>query len=306
MTVEGAVLTRTRRGVLVKWEGGPPVTCLVPGKGKAFGMPVPGDRIRFTPPSTTQSGWVEEILPRDSLLQRYVYGRIKEIAANMDQALILATPDHPVVSPRLIDRLLVGCSVGGLDAQILINKTDLFTVEHLDEYTTPFRQAGYPVHLLSALGGANVEAVEKLLRDRVSLLCGPSGVGKSTLLNRLIEDLDLDTASLSDNTGRGVHTTTFTRLFPLPGGGTVADSPGIREFHPVVEPDDLAPHFHEFREFIPHCEFRNCRHLDDDGCAVKLAVENGDIHPTRYESYRILYDSQQEGPRRGRQNLVEP
>ncbi len=306
ISATGIVLTRTRNGVIVKWDGDEPADCRVPGKGKSFGMPVPGDHIRFTPPTKTKDGWVQEILPRSSLLNRYVYGRIKEIAANMEQVLILATPDEPVVSPRLVDRMLVGCSVGNMDATILLNKADLFTDDQLDAYSEPWRQAGYKVIKVSAKTGTNIDLVEAQLTGRISLLSGPSGVGKSTLMNRLIADLDLDTSALSTNTGRGVHTTTYTRLFPFPSGGTVADSPGIREFHPVVETDELAQHFVEFRKFSPDCEFRNCLHFDDEGCAVNRAVEAGLIHPDRYESYRILHASLLEGPRRGRQNLVTP
>ncbi len=298
--LQGTVLTRSRDGVLVTGAGGVH-RCRVPGKGRHFGMPAPGDRVRFRPETGTADGVVREVLPRETLYRRYVFGRIKEIAANMERLVLIATPRLPRVAPRLVDRMLVGASEGGLEASVVVNKLDLLPVDEAEGWTGPWRRAGYPVLFVSAVTGEGLERLEEQLRGRTSLLAGPSGVGKSTLLNRLIEELDLDTAALSNATGRGVHTTSFTRLFPLPGGGTVADSPGVREFQPVVEPGELHRHFPEFTGPAEGCEYPGCLHLENTrGCAVRAAVEAGEVDSRRYESYLILYRSLSEGPQRGR------
>ncbi len=300
---EGIVLTRTRIGVLVTSAVGEPhVVCRVRGKGKKIGMPVPGDTVRYTPPTSTSDGWVTEILERRSLYQRYSFGAIKEIAANMDQLVLMVTPDSPPVSPRLLDRMLVGASVGNMEPLILLNKSDLFTREQMEEYLAPAQTARYKSIIVSSETGESVREAETFLKGKTSLLVGPSGVGKSTLLNRLIKDLELDTSALSDASGRGVHTTTFTRLFPLPNGGIIADSPGVREFFPVVEADELHLHFPEFTQYRDDCDYEDCLHLKEEGCAVKNAVENGGIHPDRYQSYQLLYESILQGPKRGRQS----
>jgi len=301
-TLTGTILTRAKSGLMVQADHDESHHwCRYPQKGRGA-MPVPGDRVSFLPQTETTDGWVEEILERKNLLRRWSFGRIKEIASNMEQVLILATPEEPVVHPRLVDRMLVGASVGKMDALIVVNKIDLIGMDTALEWSKPWRMAGYDVLHISAETGEGLEVLHGRLRNRVSLLAGASGVGKSTVLNRLIEDLDLDTSAISEATGRGVHTTSFTRLFPVPGGGVVADSPGVREFHPVLDdPKELEKHFHEIGSRSGECAYTHCLHREDsDGCAVRAAVENGEIHPLRYESYQILYTSLLEGPLRGR------
>jgi len=303
--MRGRVVTRARNGVFVApGKNSELHFCRVPSKGKStrVNMPVPGDWIVYDPPSDVTDGWVRGIEPRISLFRRYVFARIKDIAANMEQVLLLICPESPVVSPRLVDRMLAGASAGKLEPVIVLNKSDLFSRKRIEEYLQPWRDAGYPVLVISALKGNGLEQLENVLSGRDSLLFGASGVGKSTLLNRLIDDLDLDTSSISRATGRGVHTTTFTYLYSLPDGGIVADTPGIREFYPVVEADELRFHFPEFEPLSEECAWRDCLHLDEEGCAVRAAAEDGRIHPARYQSYRILYRSLLEGPDRGRRH----
>ncbi|MBZ0264855.1 ribosome small subunit-dependent GTPase A [bacterium] len=275
-------------------------SCRVPGKGKSFGMPVPGDFIRYNLPTATQDGWVEEILPRSSLFQRFVFGRIKEIAANMDRVLLIVTPSEPTVSPRLLDRMLVGASVGNLEVVIVVNKMDILKQKDVEAWLEPWKIAGYSTVTVSAREQTGLLELENHLKDKVCLLAGASGVGKSTILNKIIENLNLNTTEISNATGRGVHTTTFTQLYRFGDSGIVADSPGIREFYPAVEPDNLAFHFPEFQQPAEECEFHDCLHLEEPNCGVIVAVEEGRIHPQRYESYGILYQSLKEGPRRGR------
>ncbi len=300
--LSGQVITRARGGVLVKTDHGEKHWCRVPGKGSSLPPVVPGDRVLFNPSSDTTDGWLLEIHPRSSYLKRYQFGRIKEIVANLERIMILATPSDPTVSPRLVDRMLVGASIGGMEPVILLHKADLFQAVDLEKYSLPWVQAGYHVITASSDTGEGLHLVRLELEGSETLLAGPSGVGKSTLLNRLIEELDMDTSAISEATGRGVHTTTFTRLFPFPGGGIVADSPGVREFYPVLEStDELQEHFPEFQLHREECRYRDCLHLEtDSGCAVEEAARTGAIHQDRLASYRILYRSLQEGPRRGR------
>ncbi len=303
----GLVLTRARQGVLVQDGVGQKHWCRVPGKGHTMGMPAPGDRVQFKPSGKTKDGVIVSINERDSLLERFVYGKKKELAANIEQILILATLREPNVSPRLVDRMLVGASLGKMKPVIVLNKTDLFDEDEINTYLEPWRGV-YPIHTISAMSGEGLEELESALRNRVSMLSGASGVGKSTVLNALISDLDLDTSAVSEATDRGVHTTTATILYPLPGGGTVADTPGIREFFPVIEDiDELANHYHEFAEHAKECRFDDCLHLDNNaGCAVRDAVANETIHPDRYKSYLMLRESLLEGPRRGRKQETPP
>lgn len=302
--IDGKVLTKARQGVLVEAES-EQHWCRIPGKGlKGFPMPVPGDIVRYSPPTGTKDGWIREVHPRKTLLRRYVFGRIKEIAANLEQVIIIATLHEPPVSHRLVDRILVGASEGGLHPVVVVNKIDLADEEDVLAWIDPWKLAGYQVEVISAREGQNLDAVEEKMRGRSSLLFGQSGVGKSTILNQLISDLDLDTSALSTASGRGVHTTTATMLYPFPGVGIVADTPGIREFFPSIEKDDLKHHFPEFKEHSLECYFDDCLHMDDEGCAVRDAVEEGSLSRRRYESYKALYESISLGPKRGRQNTV--
>ncbi|MCB2200426.1 ribosome small subunit-dependent GTPase A [bacterium] len=298
----GRILTRARTGILVQAEDHNLHWCRVPGKGSLAKVPVPGDQVRYKPSTETSDGWIEGIEERSSLFHRYVFGRIKEIAANMDRVLLIATPREPIVSPRLIDRMLVGAEVGNVEPWIVINKIDLFDSDELDTFSKPWEDAGYTVLRVSAETGQGLHMLLDELVGRTTLLAGPSGVGKSTLLNRLIEDLDLDTAAVSATNDRGVHTTTATQLYRVPNGGTVADTPGVREFYPVIhDAADLRFYFPEFQAEAENCHYNDCLHLDDsDGCAVKVAVEEGRINVDRYQSYKLIHASLLEGPTRGR------
>ncbi len=298
-----------REGVLVDNGTGILDFCRVPSKGKSkpgnknkyTGMPVPGDVVYYEPPSDTKDGWIQSIDKRKSLLQRFVFGRIKEIAANIDQIVLLATIREPVVSPRLVDRILVGASVGGIKPIIVVNKSDLNSEDDIQEYCEPWSTAGFKLFSISSIKNEGLEELIAEFKGRTSLLYGASGVGKSTLLNILIEDLNLDTSAISETSGRGVHTTTHTYIYPFSDNSFIADTPGIREFYPAVEPEDLRYHYLEFEIFAHECEWRNCLHIGEKGCAVEKAVEESLIHLDRYKSYRILYDSLLKGPKRGRQ-----
>jgi len=249
---------------------------------------------------------IAEILPRRSKISRVGSIRPRRehvIAANVDQLLALQSVDEPPFNARGLDRLLVLGEAGGVDCAVCINKLDLAAPDRTGQLAAPYLQIGYPVFPTSALHGTGLEAVKAYLTGKMSLIVGPSGGGKSTLLNRLMPGLDLPTREVSASSGRGVHTTTRVDYLPLPGGGAVLDTPGLRSIQPWIDDADLARHFPEMRDHIDRCRFRDCRHESEPACAVRAALDRKEIPPARYESYlRMLGGlvSEQDGDVGGR------
>ncbi|HGY90908.1 MAG TPA: ribosome small subunit-dependent GTPase A [Planctomycetes bacterium] len=289
---EGTVLRVDARQCLVD-VGGVTRECRVRGRlfreEKRESKPVAvGDRVLIarqqTPPDV-----IVRVLERRNVLARRRGGRgdLQIIAANVDQAVILGAFVHPELNLRLIDRMLVGAECGGQSPIIGINKVDLLpdaqARELIEEIYAP---TGYPLIFSSVVESLGIDRYRDLLKDRVTVLAGPSGVGKSSLLNAVQPGLRLKAAEVSDATGKGRHTTTAASLIPLDFGGWVVDTPGMREFQPFpMEPHELGHYFAEFRAEIPRCRFNTCTHSHEVACAVKDAVDEERIHPCRYESY---------------------
>ncbi len=252
---------------------------------------VAGDRVRLA--STGDGGWiVEEVEPRRSELVRAgLRGRkAKVVAANVDLAVIVTSLVRPPLSPEHVDRFLVLAGISGLDRLVVANKLDLPEADReaarLEDH---LRASGVPVLRTCALSGEGVEALGGRIRGRTSVLMGPSGVGKSSLLNTLFPGLELRTGEVGRKTGGGRHTTVGARLVPLPGGGSVVDTPGFSDVAAwSPEPGEVAWTFPEFAERAGECRFRGCTHLHEPGCAVREAVEAGEIPRPRFESYRKL------------------
>ena len=181
-----------------------------------------------------------------------------------------------------------------IPACLVFNKLDLFSDEGLEilaDYQSIYANIGYPCYSVSALAGTNIEEVQGLLKDKVTLFSGHSGVGKSSLINRLLPDLELRTHQISDWSDKGMHTTTFAEAFELPQGGFIIDTPGIRELGVIdIEKQELSHFFPEMRRRMHDCRFSNCRHINEPGCAVLEALENGEIELSRYESYLSIYN----------------
>ena len=253
-----------------------------------------GDHVRLRM-EDDGTGLITEIEPRENQLSRRAAGRkaaVREhvIVTNVDRAWCVQSTFGPKVNPGFVDRFLVAAEASHIPAGLIINKADLLDGEPRAQEAMAFWEGlysglGYPVLLTSAQTGRGVEAFREALADRVSVVSGPSGVGKSSLLNAVDPDLDLATSEVSEKTQKGRHTTTFATLFKV-AGGWVADTPGIREFGIWdMSPQDLGGYFVEFRPFIPDCRFPDCTHAHEPGCAVQEAVDNGDITPERYGSY---------------------
>jgi ribosome biogenesis GTPase len=217
------------------------------------------------------------------------------IASNIDQSLLFATLRDPKTSQGFMDRFLISCEAYHVPAIILFNKADIYKKKEMERFEAlqeMYQQIGYTVLLTSVKETQGLESVKALLHDRITLLSGHSGVGKSTLINALFPDFQLRTQEVSNWSGKGMHTTTFAEMFDLPGGGQVIDTPGIRELGLVdIEQEELSHYFPEMRNRLQNCQFNNCMHLEEPGCAIKAAVAGGEIHEDRYMSYYNLYHS---------------
>jgi len=258
-----------------------------------------GDRVRWrlTWPGR---GVIEEVLPRETQLSRRRSGpgRIPVedvIVANPDQAVFIFAVRKPAPHLRMLDRLLVIAEANELPALICANKIDLLesdanAVAEARHLFGVYEEIGYPVIYTSALTGQGVEALWEQLRGKLSVLSGPSGAGKSSLLNAVQPELGLATKEVSEVTGKGRHATVGVHLWPLPGGGYVADTPGLREAgFWDIEPEELAWFFPEMRPYLSDCRFSSCTHTHEPGCAVKAAVKAGAVSEARYDSYcRLL------------------
>ena len=215
------------------------------------------------------------------------------IASNMDQSILLATLKSPKTSQGFIDRFLVSCEAFHIPAIIVFNKADIYGPEELERYAEleeMYQAVGYKVLLISIEQKIGLEPLDALLKNKTTLVSGHSGVGKSSLINYLFPDLELTTQEVSGWSGKGMHTTTFAQMYDYPGGGAVIDTPGMRELGLVnLEKEELAQYFPEMRARMQGCQFNNCQHINEPGCAVKAAVEKGLISEARFFSYVDLW-----------------
>jgi ribosome biogenesis GTPase len=220
------------------------------------------------------------------------------VAANLDQCLLMATLREPRTSQGFIDRFLVACASFHIPVLIVFNKADVYREKDLEKYAeweSMYASAGYRTLLMSVKEQQGVDTLQEILKNKVTLFSGHSGVGKSSLINHLMPELDLRTKEVSGWSGKGLHTTTFAEMFDLPGGGRIIDTPGIREFGLVDIPrQELSHYFPEMNACIGGCQFNNCVHLNEPGCAVKDAVEEGRVHIDRYVSYLTLLETVKE------------
>jgi ribosome biogenesis GTPase len=254
-----------------------------------------GDRVLFQPdPLSPGTGWILSRQERSTCLQRWNKKRrsVQVLAANAELLLLVASAQSPPFRPRFLDRLLAGGEAGGLEPVLALNKCDLGVDGETPGRLRAYREAGYRVIECSAVSGQGCGELRDLVAGRTAVFAGQSGVGKSSLLNLLAPGLQQVVAGVSEKYDRGVHTTSFGRLFPLAGGGAVIDTPGVREFEVAgILPAELGGYFREFAEVPGRCSYSACLHRTEPGCAVREAVQRGRIHPDRFESYqRMLED----------------
>jgi ribosome biogenesis GTPase len=304
--LEGTVIKSTGSWYYVRDEQGSLWACKVKGKFRIKGIrttnPVAvGDRVVFREvPEGEREGLITQLHPRSNYIIRKATKLSKEshiIAANIDQAVIMATLAYPQTYSLFIDRFLVTAEAYRIPAKIIFNKTDLYDrklTRQLDEWVAIYEHAGYQCLKSSITEGKNLDGIRNLLKDKMSVIAGNSGVGKSTLINQLNPEAQLKTAKISDYHKAGKHCTTFAEMIDLPFGGHIIDTPGIRGFGLVdMYREEIYHYFPEIFQASFDCKFHNCTHTHEPGCNVKTSVENGEISEIRYHNYlRILEDNQ--------------
>lgn len=220
------------------------------------------------------------------------------VASNLDQSILIATVKDPRTSTGFIDRFLVSCEVYHLKAIIVFNKSDILNADDLRYYNylkELYTQIGYEIYLISAEKNEGLDTFKQILDQKTSLLTGHSGVGKSTLINKVLPEKDLFTQEVSEWSGKGMHTTTFAQMYDLPDGGQLIDTPGIRELGIVnVSRAELSGYFPEFKKELVKCKYNNCSHFNEPGCAVKDALSQGIISEERYVNYAKIFETIEE------------
>ncbi|GEM76596.1 small ribosomal subunit biogenesis GTPase RsgA [Vibrio sagamiensis] len=261
---------------------------------------VSGDRVLWREGLESMSGIsgvVEAVEPRTSVLTRPdYYDGLKPVAANVDQMVIVSSV-LPELSLNIIDRYLVASETLKIAPLLVLNKIDLLSVEERNTYQdwlTEYQRIGYKVLFVSKESGEGIAELEAHLHGRINIFVGQSGVGKSSLVNALMPELEneVEEGAISENSGLGQHTTTAARLYHIPTGGDLIDSPGVREFglwH--LESEEITKAFVEFRPFLGLCKFRDCKHVDDPGCALREAVEQNEVSQVRFDNYHRILDS---------------
>jgi len=288
----GLVLVNYGKHLLIEDSAGTLVRCVA---RREAGSPVCGDRVRWRT-SGAEEGVVTAIETRRTLLQRAVGGNhYKPLAANIDQVVIEAATE-PALDSFLIDKYTVAAELAGTAPLIIINKEDLLSGDahrDIDSLLQAYRAIGYPCLFTSARYNTGISTFLEQLAGKSSILVGQSGVGKSSLIKRLLPELEITTSQLSAASGQGKHTTTATTLYHLPGSGNLIDSPGVRDFHlGKVNPRELGYGFREFHPWLGQCRFSNCLHQGEPDCAVHDAVQQGRIAARRMASYRRLLEQQ--------------
>ncbi|WP_413700429.1 small ribosomal subunit biogenesis GTPase RsgA [Psychromonas sp. KJ10-10] len=292
--LQGVVISRFGQHADIEDENGNIERCNLRRAVKSL---VTGDRVVWRAGNESFqgiSGVVEAVHPRKTVLTRPdYYDGIKPIAANIDHIIIVSSI-APEFSRNIIDRYLVACEDIGITPVIVLNKSDLLDPESeklIDNELQSYRDIGYKV-LYSSKHGDGLNSLKAVMKDKTNIFVGQSGVGKTSLLNMLLPEVEAITGEISEGSGLGKHTTTTARLYHFPEGGDLIDSPGIREFslwH--LSPERIASGFIEFREHLGGCRFRDCKHKTDPGCALMVAVDENKIDEARYQSFLRILDT---------------
>ena len=298
---EGMVIRNTGSSYVVRLDDGTEVNCRVKGNFRIKGIrttnPVAvGDRVSVTK-AADDADYITAVSPRRNYIIRRASNLSKEshiLAANLDTAALVVSLRDPVTPTTFIDRFLATAEAYGVPAMIILNKNDIWDAddrELADALTYLYKSIGYPVAEVSAKTGDGIPELRQTLSGKVTLLAGNSGVGKSSLINALVPGADLKTGKVSDMHHQGMHTTTFSEMIPLPGGGDLIDVPGIRGFGTIdFELADVSHYFPEIFKASEGCRYGNCLHNGEPGCAVLPAVEDHLISESRFASYLSILD----------------
>ena len=302
--MHGLVIKNTGSWYIVKTDEGKEINCKIKGNFRLKGIrttnPVAvGDQVTILP-NNDGTAFITSIDERKNYIIRRSSNLSKEahiIASNLDQALLIVTLAHPTTSTTFVDRFLATAEAYRIPAIIVVNKIDLLSSEedkeYLDAWCYLYRSIGYEVLEVSAQSGVGIDLLHNKLQNKTTLLSGNSGVGKSTIINRIMPNLNLRTAEISSTHDTGMHTTTFSEMFALPYGGYLIDTPGVKGFGTIdFDRHEVAHFFPEIFEIAQNCRFGDCTHTHEPGCEVLKALENSMISQSRYNSYlSILEDS---------------
>lgn len=299
----GLIIKNTGSWYLVHTEDGKDIECKIRGNFrlkdiKSTNPVAVGDRVYITL-NTEGTGLITQIEDRKNYIIRRSSNLSKQthiIAANIDLCFLIITISQPYTSTVFIDRFMASAEAYRVPVNIVINKTDIYSqdeTEYMEALCSMYEHIGYPCIKVSALNNEGLESLREKMRNNISLFSGHSGVGKSTLINSLIPNARLKTGAISDYHGKGMHTTTFSEMVEIPGGGYLIDTPGIKGFGTInMERQEISHYFPEIFRFSEKCRFNNCLHLNEPGCAVRDAVENHFISESRYKSYLNMIDEE--------------
>ena len=303
--MKGLVIKNTGSWYTVKGDDGKVVECKIKGNFRLKGIrstnPVAvGDRVEIAL-NQAETAFITHIEDRRNYIVRKSQNLSKQshiLAANVDQALLIVTVNHPQTGTTFIDRFLASAEAYSVPVVLVFNKCDILSVDerhYQRQMVHLYETIGYECHEVSAATGEGIDTLRPLLQGRITLLSGNIGVGKSTLINLILPEADLKTAEISDAHNTGMHTTTFSEMLELPEGGYLIDTPGIKGFGTFdIEPEELTSYFREIFHFSKGCRFNNCTHTHEPGCAVLKALSEHYIAQSRYQSYLGMLEDKDE------------
>ena len=303
--MKGLVIKNTGSWYLVRTDEGKDVECKVKGRFRLQGIratnPVAvGDRVRISL-NREGTGFIEEIEDRKNYIIRRASNLSKQshiLAANLDQCMLIVTVNYPETSTTFIDRFLASAEAYQVPMKLLFNKVDAYDADelrYLDALVALYESIGYPCYRLSAVEGTGVDSVRRLLRGNITLFAGNSGVGKSTLINALLPGSAARVGEISAYHNKGMHTTPFSEMYPVEGGGYVIDTPGVKGFGTFdMEVGEIGHYFPEIFRFSAQCRYGDCTHRNEPGCAVRRAVEEHYVSESRYASYLSMLEDKDE------------